>query len=102
MSSILCNAWSWPELLIDRVASTIFLSLSQEEMSIMCFFTKQKNQNLHYPLIMRSICNAMPIVYVLLVISAHDIASVSWWSDLSFLSQSNLKKYVKLCTNISG
>lgn len=34
--------------------------------------------------------------------SAPDVVSVSWWSDLSFLIQSDLKKYLKLCSNISG
>ena len=51
---------------------------------------------------MKIICDAMPIVYVLLVISARDDVSVSWWTGLSFLSQSDLKKYLKLCPNISG
>jgi len=71
-------------------------------MSVMCFFTEQTNENLLYPLITRIVCNAVPVVYVLLVISAHDIASVAWWTDLSFLSESALKKCLKLCTNVSG
>lgn len=80
--------------------SVLLSFLESTYMSVMCFVTEQTNTNLHYPLIMRIICSAMPIVYVLLVISARDVVSVSWWSDLSFLNPSDLKKYLKLCTNV--
>lgn len=48
------------------------------------------------------ICSTVLLVYVLPVISARDVAPVYWEADLSFLSQTVLKKYLKVCINISG
>lgn len=62
---------------VNDVSQSYSFFLESTYMSVMCFFTEKTNKNLHYPLMMRIICNATSIVYLLLVISAHDVVSVS-------------------------
>lgn len=60
-------------------------------MFLMCFFPEHTNKNLHYEDYLYY-SSSLPMM----------VFFVSWWSDLSFLSHSDLKKYLKLCSNISG